>query len=375
MRLGMSISEARELATSLRERRHHIDLEEARWAADAARLADSGYHELEGFFRPSDFLRHHCRMGEGAVRDRLSVGRRLGDMPESQAALIDGEIGFGHLVVMAQTANSQPTGAFDELALLEKAKEETVNRFWHTSQNYLHACDAEQFADRAEALFEQRELTIRRRRDGAFTFWGRLDPAGAAVVKAALAPLAKRCGKEDNRSFKQRLHDALVEHASHNQTTQLNVTVGMETVLALAGAPAAEVEGLPPIAQRTVERLLCGCAIRRIVLDSKSNVIEVGRSRRVTSASGRRALQARQKGLCGFSGCDRPGKIPHHIKFWSQGGTSDLDNQVLVCYFHHRLLHEGGWRMARDDDGQILVLRPPPSFNFARGPDDLAASA
>jgi len=219
-------------------------------------------------------------------------------------------------------------------------------------------------------VFEQRELTIRRRRDGAYTFWGRLDPLGAAVVKASLAPLARKRGKEDDRSFKQRLHDALVEHAAENQQTHLSVTVSVETLLGLEGAPAAEIEGMPPIAQRTVERLACDCSVRRILLDPKSNVIEVGRSRRVISDPARRGLIARQGGLCGWPGCDRPGRIAHHVQFWNRGGDSDLPNQALVCYHHHRLLDEGGWKMTIGPNGEIMVFRPPPTFgNRARGPD------
>jgi len=380
MRLELSISEAETLADSLRERRRLIDRLELEWAADAARLATTDHHRLEGSEKAADFLRHHCQMGEGAVKDRLAVGSQLHKLWESARAMQKGEIGFPHLVQMAHTASAAwracgSTHVFEEAKLLERARTESVGRFWHTCQNYLHACNPDRFADAAEELFEQRELTIRRRRDGAYTFWGRLDPMGAAVVKTALAPLARRRGKEDNRTFKQRLHDALVEHAAENQQTHLNVTVAVETLLGLPGAPAAEIEGMPPIAQRTVERLACDCSVRRILLDPRSNVIEVGRSRRVISTPARRGLIARQGGLCGWPGCDRQGRVVHHVQFWNRGGDSDLPNQALLCYHHHRMLHEGGWKMTVDPDGQVMVLRPPPTFaRSARGPD-LAGAA
>jgi len=54
----------------------------------------------------------------------------------------------------------------------------------------------------------------------------------------------------------------------------------------------------------------------------------------------------------------------------NRGGDSDLPNQALVCYHHHRLLHEGGWKMTIGPNGEIVVFRPPPTFgNWARGPD------
>src|SRR5207247_1355382 len=157
---------------------------------------------------------------------------------------------------------------------------------------------------------------------------------------------------------------------------QVNVTVAAETLLGLAGAPAGQVEQAPPISMRTVERLTCDCTIRRIVIDPKSVVIDVGRGRRVVSQAERRALGARDKG-CVWPGCDRPASwsAVHHLIHWSRGGTTNLDNQVLLCAFHHRLVHEGGWQIVRLEGGQIMTLRPPPTFpDWARGPDpDLAA--
>src|SRR6266513_3349038 len=104
MRLDLSNSEAEALAESLRELRHRIDLMELEWADGAASLAASGYHEEIGWQKPSDFLRHHCRMGEGAVKDRLAVARHGGRLDESVEAVIEGGIGFAHLVVMAHAA-------------------------------------------------------------------------------------------------------------------------------------------------------------------------------------------------------------------------------------------------------------------------------
>jgi len=106
MRLEMSISEAEALADSLRERRRLIDRMELEWAADAARLATADHHRLEGSEKASDFLRHHCQMGEGAVKDRLAVGSQLHKLWESATAMRNGEIGFPHLVQMAHTASA-----------------------------------------------------------------------------------------------------------------------------------------------------------------------------------------------------------------------------------------------------------------------------
>jgi hypothetical protein len=74
----------------------------------------------------------------------------------------------------------------------------------------------------------------------------------------------------------------------------------------------------------------------------------------------RRALVARDHGCC-IQSCDRPPEWTdaHHVEFWARdGGRTDLDNLRLVCRFHHRLLHEGGWKLESSPTGEI-VARPP----------------
>jgi hypothetical protein len=102
-----------------------------------------------------------------------------------------------------------------------------------------------------------------------------------------------------------------------------------------------------------------------------SVVIDVGRGKRIVSGPAKRALNARDK-TCRWPGCSRPGSwcTPHHLIPWSKGGSSNLDNQILVCSRHHWQLHEGGWQMVTSADGRILVIPPPaPPDVYCRGPD------
>src|SRR6266545_123163 len=62
---------------------------------------------------------------------------------------------------------------------------------------------------------------------------------------------------------------------------------------------------------------------------------------------------------CRFPGCGaRRFTQAHHVVWWGDGGTTDLDNLVLVCFFHHRLVHEHGWKLGRDEDGGVQWRRP-----------------
>jgi hypothetical protein len=48
----------------------------------------------------------------------------------------------------------------------------------------------------------------------------------------------------------------------------------------------------------------------------------------------------------------------HHIKHWASGGPTDSDNLVMLCGYHHRLVHDGGWVMTAHDDKTLEFIRP-----------------
>ncbi len=87
--------------------------------------------------------------------------------------------------------------------------------------------------------------------------------------------------------------------------------------------------------------------------------MNVGRKTRAIPPSLRRALQARDEGRCRFPGCENRRWVDaHHIRHWARGGETKLDNLILLCTHHHRLLHEGGFTVSRQSDGRLLFRRP-----------------
>jgi hypothetical protein len=163
-------------------------------------------------------------------------------------------------------------------------------------------------------------------------------------------------------------------HALDNAPAQrphLQVTTSLETLLGLTGAPAAEMEFSLPISSKAVERLACDCTVTRILLNSDSTVIDVGRAKRVISGPQRKALRVRDQG-CVWPGCDRQASFTsgHHLTHWIHGGPTDLSNLALLCYRHHWMVHEGEWQIVRADDGRLLTIPPVTEYQrLARGPD------
>ncbi len=359
------------LRDRLFQRRRVIDLQEIAFAREAAEFAASSAWDEDGSVSPIDWLRFNCHMAAGAAANAIAVGESLERLPESQQAVVDGEIGFAHLATMARTAEALDD-RFDERVLVSKAKENSPGKFFYICHHARHAADPKQYAAEQAEQVEQRRLKLSTWMDGSLVISGQLDPIGGAAFLTAIRPLARKSGVHDTRDLEQRQADALVELASGGGSqAQIQVTSSLETLLGLAGSPAAEMEFSLPVSSKTVERLACDSSIARVLLDSESLVIDVGRSKRVVSEPGRRALAARD-GHCRWSECDRPPSrsAAHHLVHWIHGGSSDLDNLILLCHRHHRMVHEDGWQIVRGEDGRILSIPPMVTFGApARGPD------
>jgi hypothetical protein len=369
------------LRERLIQRRRVIEFQELAFAREAAEFAASNAWDEDGSVSAIDWIRFTCHMTAGAAANAIAVGEVLPRLPESHQAVVDGEIGFAHLAVMARTAEAIGE-RFDEKLLVEKAKENSPGKFFYICHHARHAADPKAYAAEQAGQVQQRRLKLSTWMDGSLLISGQLDPIGGAAVLTAFAPLARRSGAHDDRDQEQRNADALVEICMHSldsglipqrasQRTHLQVTTSLETLMALPGAPAADMELSLPISSKTVERLACDCSVTRILLDSESMVIDVGRAKRTISGPQRKALNVRDK-HCVWPGCERPASWTegHHLVHWFHGGGGDLPNLALLCHRHHWLVHEGNWQIVRGDDGRMLTIPAVVAFGPpSRGPD------
>ena len=357
-----------DLAQQLVEMRQQIDEKEVEFARLAAQFDKTGFWDFEGYNTAADWIRFNCHMNSHAVLSAFAVAASEPEMPATMQSMRDGEIGFAHVATMARTA-VDTRGAFDEAKLLPIAKRESPGRFFHKCLHYRHSVDASGYSRDEETRHEQRSLRLSTADDGCVLINGLLDPAGGAVVRTALEPLAHRSGEHDDRTREQRFADAIVELAGGGKPANVQVTATIETLKGMAGASAGEMEFSLPVSARAVQRMACDCSVTRVLLDQDSVVMDMGRSKRVIATALRNALRIRD-GHCQWPGCERPASWcdGHHIVSWIDGGPTDLQNLVLLCRRHHRMVHEGGWQLLRVD-GKVTTVAPTVNFGQPRGPD------
>ncbi len=113
-----------------------------------------------------------------------------------------------------------------------------------------------------------------------------------------------------------------------------------------------------PVTASHARRLACTAAILPAVLGGASQVLDLGRSRRLFTPAQRRALAIRDR-RCRAHGCDIPARWceAHHRTPWSHGGPTDLDHGELLCSHHHHRIHDPGYDHHRDPDGTLRFHR------------------
>ena len=353
----------------LRELSAVIDRLQAKLCEVAHRAATRGDHLLEGR-TPTGWVKAACRVSGPAAAERLRVGEQLRSMPRVAEAARRGEIGYQATAVICgfrDKLREDLRPNINEEFWVEKASEGSVEDLRWLEQHTRYVVDPDSFDHQIEEDWEKRFLKISES-GGMFHITGVLDRNGGTALRTAIESLAKPLGAGDSRLLKQRRADALTEivhHAldkgslprRHGARPHVAVHTTIEGLKGELGASASHFENGIPVSSKTVQRLACDGTMHR-VLKADSMVIDLGRAVRTAQPAQWRALKARHT-TCAAPGCDRPvgWTYAHHMEFWSEDGQTDLRKMVPLCYFHHRLVHEGGWQVVRVGD-RIQFLPP-----------------
>lgn len=200
-----------------------------------------------------------------------------------------------------------------------------------------------------------------------FGLQAELPAADGAVVAKALERLAESLpvmpGEEDPCHADARRADALVavcssKIANDPHPDRATVVVHAQLDGLISGEGGCELENGPVIHPETAKRLLCEARVQTVSEDENGQPLGLGRMTREPSAWMTRQLRYRDL-ECTFPGCGaRRFTQAHHITWWENGGPTDLDNLLLVCTFHHKLVHEHGWSVRREADGMVRWFRP-----------------
>ena len=291
-----------------------------------------------------------------------------------------GHISWRHASVIEATRRDVPAEqqVAAEQALQEPAKQLDPMLLRRVGADLLHRLDVERAEKAAVRRLERRGLDIAETFDGMVAVNGLLDPvSGASLLAAVDAKVQPTRGDDsDQRTWSQRRADGLSDICREwmdlgdtptigGHRPHLSVLIDLATLRKEEASGSANLEWVGPITAEQARMIACDASVSRILTDGPSQILDVGRATRTIPPAIRRAVVARDVN-CVANGCYRAPQHcdVHHIVFWQNGGSTSLDNLVLLCRRHHGYVHERGWQVLRDDDGRRSLIpptsRPPP---------------
>jgi len=299
----------------------------------------------------------HWRTGIdlGAAREKVRVAKALADLPRVSGAMQRGEISYAKARALSRVATPENEAQLLDIAYAGTASQVTrVARAWRQ-------CDRIEEARDTERRHLGRSVTTWVDDDGMLVRRARLTPELGAVVQRALAADLDRGAAGDR------------------YPVVLYVEAATSGLSASQASPHAVIElgdGGVNVSAETSRRLSCDASVVVMREGPDRSVLDVGRKTRTVSTAIRRALTARDA-RCQFPGCAARRCDAHHITHWADGGATSLDNLLLLCRRHHRLVHEGGCDVAREPNGVMFISRdgrrldPSPRLEWAgaREPD------
>ncbi len=365
-----------------------------------AEVESRGAEDLFGYGSASRWFADVARISHGDAQDVVNRALALNPVPEvggagtvfapaTAAAAEDGALAEQHIDLilgfLRRIPSDVPADERDgaEKILADLARKAGPKEITEAGADLLARLDPDGNEPKdPEPAPPRREVFVERRKDGFWKLSGLLDPETGARTAAALDAHAGRrpvdeFGQADHRTLPQRRGDAwadLIDLAiacpdqpgTSGYRTLVHVTIGLDELKTGIGNACLDFVGT--ITAREARLAACDCLMIPVVLSAAGEPLDVGRMRRFVTPGQRRALNIRDGG-CAFPGCHRAPKHchAHHIQHWADGGPTDLRNLVLLCSFHHRLIHHDDWQVRMAPDG-IPEFVPPHYLDPLRQP-------
>ena len=339
---------------------------------------------------------------------QVKTAERLQSMPAVRDALESGSISLANAKTLAGASEKTSASQVEQdSGLLEKAAELSPERFVQEAGRWTAQRRDDGGEDQYRRQRARRRLSIWDGDDGMVHLRGELDPVTGAKVRNRFLKEAERLRRQDlhsagdgKRSFNQRMADALDSLTSHGSIYartdpgaggvgagggasgeggagggkcgcggRASADITIVQHLSADGTRAfAEIAGGGVIPQSVLEEHFCNATIKGVVFSREGLPLWHSHTKRLATKAQMNALRARYR-ACGGCGVDMWTCQGHHIEPVSQGGRTDIDNLMLLCWWCHQKVHHHDWRVV--PSGDLYTIEPPERIRYgpAHAPD------
>ena len=317
-----------------------------------------------------------CGVSPGRAHSLVAMARRLGELPETKAALEAGELSEDQAAVVCKRAPAHVDG---EVATL--ARSATVTQLRRVLSSYSFETPLRPESEQPE---EARRVSFGYTDEGSWSLSALLPADEGALWERALSVARDelfRAGEHDKGAHAQPASvswaDALVAVADRSLAPGASSRPHRDRHLVMLHVEAKETEvcghvHLGPGLPHGLRRFLSCDSRVRPVLEAGGQAVSVGRAFRTVPERTRVVIEDRDRG-CRLPGCERARWLHvHHIEHWEDGGPSDTLNLVCLCSRHHRQHHLGklgikgnadepAGLIFTDERGRVLAGSGPPT--------------
>jgi len=338
----------------------------------------------EGVNSCAHWLSWQCGMNQGTAREKVRVAHALSELPRISTAFREGRVSYSKVRAMTRVATRK-----NEELLMHIARNGTAGHVERLVSHYRRAnrLQALQEENRSHAL---RELSWYTDEDGMWVLKGRLSaeqgvliskvlegvmaeldaeqkdepadvsaetPEGVDLCEAQPFPIAVRRADALERVAESYLAGGSGDRSGGDRY-MVHIHTEKETLRADGESAESELEEHGRVSAETSRRMACDSSVVHWHEKEGGEPLSVGRKTRSIPPGIRRALKRRDGG-CRFPGCSCSRFVDaHHIRHWADGGETSMDNLVLQCRRHHRLVHEGGFGVHSESAGDIRFTYP-----------------
>ena len=311
----------------------------------------------------AEWLAWRCDFSMTTALEKVRVAHALKGLPAVSQSFSVGELSYSKVRALTRVANRKNEEELLAFALRHSAS--------HVAERCRERhCGTEASTDTAARAFANRSLRMRRdHQRGMMTITVELPmDTGELLEKALDKARDDECLDMPDlvdTSWSTRQTDALTNvvkgylgdesastrNASNSKDYLVTVHVDQSALASQSGRSSLPIESM--------KRICCDSQAVVLTENDKSEPLNIGRKTRIIPKTIERALHARDNGCCRFPGCkNRRYLHGHHIKHWSDNGETSLENLMLLCTKHHTLVHEGGFRIAKDFQDRWYFQRP-----------------
>ena len=315
--------------------------------------------EADGCTDPAAWLVAICGLTRDHAREWVRVADALESLPALRAAFADGRLSWDQ--VRPSTRFATPD---TDTAVLAEILGLSARQIGVLAAQRSPIVRPENQGDTPDSLVFRPD-----HRRGGLRVTGHLATAEGTTIATALARHAETMGPNPLNGrwdpLPQRMAAAMHDLATNTNATKAASNPDLATVVIHtdselvdhdpsdpASPPMLNVNGLIgdlPLARDGVLQALCDCRIEAHLHGPDGATVGIARAGRNIPHYLRRVIH-RRDGTCRFPGCERQIRHLHHIHHWADGGPTNADNLVGLCWAHHTLVHHGGWTIEGHPD-------------------------